>query len=113
MNQELDSIAAVLRKAYQVEVDGFTFYSMAAERAAKPATQKLFARLAQGEVGNDELVESELGVAAEFVDELVDRSGNRSATHVARENLVDGSGVVGHVNEGLNRRRHIARISAY
>ena len=49
MNHELDSIAAVLRKAFQVEVDGFTFYSMAAERAAKPATQKLFTRLARDE----------------------------------------------------------------
>jgi len=49
MNQKVDSIAVVLRKAFQVEVDGFTFYSMAAERAAKPATQKLFARLARDE----------------------------------------------------------------
>ena len=49
MNQEFDAIAAVLRKAFQVEVDGFTFYSMAAERAAKPATQKLFERLARDE----------------------------------------------------------------
>jgi rubrerythrin len=49
MNQELDSIAAVLRKAFQVEVDGFTFYSMVAERADKPAVQQLFERLARDE----------------------------------------------------------------
>jgi len=49
MTKELDSIAAVLRKAFQVEVDGFTFYSMAAERADKPAVQQLFERLARDE----------------------------------------------------------------
>ena len=46
---ELDSIAAVLRKAFQVEVDGFTFYSMVAERADKPAVRQLFDRLARDE----------------------------------------------------------------
>jgi len=49
MNTELDSTTDVLRKAFQVEVDGFTFYSMTAERAAKPAVQKLFERLARDE----------------------------------------------------------------
>jgi len=49
MTKELDSIATVLRKAFQVEVDGFTFYSMVAERADKPAVQQLFERLARDE----------------------------------------------------------------
>jgi rubrerythrin len=49
MSTEFDSIADVLKKAFQVEVDGFTFYSMTAERAAKPAVQKLFERLARDE----------------------------------------------------------------
>lgn len=49
MSTEIDSIADVLKKAFQVEVDGFTFYSMTAERAAKPAVQKLFTRLARDE----------------------------------------------------------------
>jgi rubrerythrin len=49
MNTELDSITNVLRKAFQVEVDGFTFYSMTAERASKPAVRKLFERLARDE----------------------------------------------------------------
>ena len=49
MNKEFDSIADVLKKAFQVEVDGYTFYSMTAERAAKPAVQKLFERLARDE----------------------------------------------------------------
>jgi len=42
-------ILDILRRAYQVEVDGYTFYSMTAERAAKPAMQSLFAQLAQDE----------------------------------------------------------------
>ena len=49
MSTEYDAIADVLRKAFQVEVDGFTFYSMTAERATKPAVQKLFERLARDE----------------------------------------------------------------
>jgi len=42
-------ILDILRRAYQVEVDGYTFYSMTAERATKPAVQSLFAQLAQDE----------------------------------------------------------------
>ena len=49
MNTEFDAITDVLRKAFQVEVDGFTFYSMALERATKPAAQQLFKRLARDE----------------------------------------------------------------
>jgi rubrerythrin len=49
MSTEFDAITDVLRKAFQVEVDGFTFYSMTAERATKPAARKLFERLARDE----------------------------------------------------------------
>jgi rubrerythrin len=42
-------IVDILRRAYQVEVDGETFYSMTAERAARPAVQRLFVQLAQDE----------------------------------------------------------------
>jgi len=49
MNTEFDAITDILRKAFQVEVDGLTFYSMAADRANKPATKKLFERLARDE----------------------------------------------------------------
>lgn len=49
MNTRIDAVADILRKAFQVEVDGFTFYSMAAERADKPAVQQLFERLARDE----------------------------------------------------------------
>ena len=49
MTTEIDEIADVLRRAFQVEVDGFTFYSMALESATKPAVRKLFERLARDE----------------------------------------------------------------
>ncbi len=39
----------IIRRAYQLEVDGHTFYSMTADRAEKPAVKSLFARLAQDE----------------------------------------------------------------
>ena len=45
-----EQVLDVLRKAYQIEVDGYTFYSMTADRADKPAVQELFGRLAQDEV---------------------------------------------------------------
>ncbi len=49
MTPDFDAISDVLKKAFQVEVDGFIFYSMALERATKPAVRKLFERLARDE----------------------------------------------------------------
>lgn len=43
-------ILDILRKAFQIEVDGYTFYAMTADRATKPAVQELFAKLARDEV---------------------------------------------------------------
>ena len=45
-----DAILDVVRKAFQIELDGYTFYSMTAERAQKPAVQELFEKLASDEV---------------------------------------------------------------
>ena len=45
-----DAVLDILRKAYQIEVDGYTFYSMTAERAEKEAVQELFTKLAEDEV---------------------------------------------------------------
>lgn len=45
-----ETILAILNKAYQIELDGYTFYSMTAERAQKPAVQELFEQLASDEV---------------------------------------------------------------
>lgn len=45
-----DEVFDILRKAYQIEVDGYTFYSMTADRAEKPAVQELFGKLAKDEV---------------------------------------------------------------
>ncbi len=55
-----DHIIDILRKAYQIEVDGYTVYSMTAERAEKPAVQELFARLAQDEVQHQAFLRSVL-----------------------------------------------------
>lgn len=43
-------ILDIIRKAYQIEVNGYTFYAMTAERAQKPAVQELFGKLASDEV---------------------------------------------------------------
>jgi rubrerythrin len=55
-----DQIIDILRKAYQVEVDGYTFYSMTADRADKPAVQELFGQLAQDEVQHQAFLRSVL-----------------------------------------------------
>ncbi len=50
MTTNRDTILAIINKAYQIELDGYTFYSMTAERAQKPAVQELFGKLASDEV---------------------------------------------------------------
>ena len=47
---EREQILEILRKAYQIEVDGHTFYSMTAAQAKKPALKELFEKLAHDEV---------------------------------------------------------------
>jgi len=61
MTKENDEIREVLRKAYQIEVDGYTFYSMAAERAEKPAVQELFDKLARDEVQHKAYLKGVMG----------------------------------------------------
>ena len=56
-----EHILDILRKAYQIEVDGYTFYSMTAERATKPAVEELFAKLAQDEVQHQAFLRDILG----------------------------------------------------
>jgi rubrerythrin len=55
-----NQIVDILRKAYQIEVDGYTFYSMTADRAIKPAVQELFGKLAQDEVQHQAFLRSVL-----------------------------------------------------
>ena len=50
MTDARDTILDILKKAYQIEVDGYTFYSMAADRSDKPAVVELFDKLAHDEV---------------------------------------------------------------
>jgi rubrerythrin len=65
-----ETILAIINKAYQIEVDGYTFYSMTAERSQKPAVQELFAKLASDEVQHQAFLRNvsthydEQGVAA-------------------------------------------------
>jgi len=54
-------ILDILRRAYQLEVDSYTFYSMTAERAEKPAVQALFAQLAKDERQHQEYVREVAG----------------------------------------------------
>jgi rubrerythrin len=56
-----EEIRDVLRKAYQIEVDGYTFYSMTAERADKPAVRELFDKLARDEVQHKAYIQSVMG----------------------------------------------------
>lgn len=55
---EKEKILEVLQSAYQIEVDGYTFYSMTAEKAQKPAVKELFEKLAQDEVQHQAFLRS-------------------------------------------------------
>jgi rubrerythrin len=61
MTQANDEIREVLRKAYQIEVDGYTFYSMAADKSDKPAVQELFDKLASDEVQHKAYLKTVMG----------------------------------------------------
>jgi len=56
-----DDIREILKKAYQIEVDGYTFYSMAADRASKPAVQELFDKLARDEIQHKAYLQGVMG----------------------------------------------------
>jgi rubrerythrin len=45
-----EQILGILQKAYQIELDGYTFYAMTAEKATKDAVKELFQKLAEDEV---------------------------------------------------------------
>jgi len=45
-----EQILTILKKAYQIEVDGYTFYSMTADKTTKPAVKELFQKLAHDEI---------------------------------------------------------------
>ena len=55
--REREQILEILRKAYQIEVDGYTFYSMTAAQATKPAVKELFEKLAHDEVQHRNFLE--------------------------------------------------------
>ena len=51
-----EQILEILRKAYQIELDGYTFYAMTAEKTSKPAVKELFQKLAEDEVQHQEFL---------------------------------------------------------
>jgi rubrerythrin len=51
-----EQILEILRKAYQIELDGYTFYAMTTEKASKPAVKELFQKLAEDEVQHQEFL---------------------------------------------------------
>jgi rubrerythrin len=61
MSTPSDEIRDILRKAYQIEVDGHTFYSLAAERADKEPVAELFDKLARDEVQHKAYLKSVMG----------------------------------------------------
>ena len=61
MTQANEVFRDVVMKAYQIEVDGFTFYSMAAEQADKPAVHELFDKLARDVVQHKAYLKSVMG----------------------------------------------------
>ena len=63
MSDSQETVRQILRQAYQIEVDGYTFYSMAADKADKPAVQELFDKLARDEVEHQAYLK---GVARSF-----------------------------------------------
>src|SRR5512136_1917857 len=58
MSDNRDAILEIVGKAYQIETDGYTFYSMTAERADKPAVRELFEKLASDEVQHQAFLKS-------------------------------------------------------
>lgn len=50
MSDTREAILDVLKKAYQIETDGFTFYSMVAERSQRQAVREIFDKLARDEL---------------------------------------------------------------
>jgi len=49
MSASAEQVLSILRQAYQVEVDGHTFYSMIADKTKQPAVGEIFAKLAADE----------------------------------------------------------------
>jgi rubrerythrin len=91
MSDNRGVILEIVGKAYQIETDGYTFYSMTAERATKPAVQELFAKLASDEVQHQAFLKSvaknydEKGAAAfRFDTKLPDASAVTSQIFTGR-----------------------------
>ena len=74
MSTSTEAVRDILKRALRVELDGYTFYSMTADRSTKPAVQKLFAKLARDEADHQRYLKAimkryeDLGVGGFFID---------------------------------------------
>ena len=93
MTTNRDTILAIINKAYQIELDGYTFYSMTAERAQKPAVQELFGKLASDEVQHQAFLRA---VAKNYDEKGV------AAFHIAGR-VPDSSDVTSQIFTGIGR----------
>lgn len=81
MSTTREAILDIIGKAYQIETDGYTFYSMTADRASKPAVAELFTKLASDEMKHQAFLRSvattyeDQGVGAFRFDAKVPQSG--------------------------------------
>lgn len=55
---EKEKIFDILRKSYEIEINGYTFYSMTAKNSINSATKELFEKLANDEVEHQNYLKS-------------------------------------------------------
>lgn len=63
-----DKILDILQKSYEIEINGYTFYTMTAEKSEKPATKELFQKLAHDEIEHQNYLK---GIAKQYKKEGV------------------------------------------
>lgn len=89
-----DKILDILKQAYQIEINGHTFYAMTADKCEKPAAKELFQKLAYDEVQHQNYLKSvgkrykKDGVKA-FDTTLKSHSMGKFATDLFTDKFVD------------------------
>jgi rubrerythrin len=73
-----DKILEILQKSYEVEINGFTFYTMTAEKSQNPATKELFQKLAHDEVEHQNYLK---GIAKQYQKEGVSAFNVKKKEH--------------------------------
>lgn len=89
-NSENDKIRqdlVALRMAIQTEIDGYEFYTRAAEQSSHPRTQTLFQTIAQDEIGHRQWLEAQEASLRRDGLWLAERTEQLPKTNVAVEGL--------------------------